>query len=166
MTMRMSIAAALLAGASIASAATAPSIVAAAGRWAALKGPSHCEAASLSELPASRSREQGRASLSFDRRSRHGEMAVKLSKPARPGSSVMLTISDTPFLLAGRGSMAWSRGPAQEAAIIAAMRQASSMRIEARSIGGGRFVDRYLLAGAPTAIDAAAACAATLLVNR
>jgi hypothetical protein len=39
------------------------------------------------------------------------------------------------------------------------------MRIEARSPGGGRIIDRYSLDGAPLAIDAAAACAAGL-VNR
>ena len=66
-----------------------------------------------------------------------------------------------PFLLVARGAIAWSRGPAQEAAIIAAMRSAGGMRIEGRS-AGGRFIDRYALDGAPTAIDAAAACAAAL----
>ena len=35
-------------------------------------------------------------------------------------------------------------------------------RIEARSVRGLRFIDRYELTGAATAIDAAAACAATL----
>ena len=140
--------------------------IAAAGRWAALKGPGHCEAASLALRPAGRTRAQGRASLSFDGRARRGELAVMLSKPTRPGSSVLLTIGDTPFLLLPRGATAWSRGPAQEAAIIAAMRREGGMRIEARSARGGRFVDRYELAGAPTAIDAAAACAATTLVNR
>ena len=166
------IAAASLGSASVASAPLVPQIVTAAGRWAALKGPAHCEAASLAQLPASRFRAQGRASLSFDRghsanpKARRGEVAVLLSKPARPESSVMLTIGDTPFLLVGRGAMAWSRGPAQEAAIIAAMRQEGGMRIEARSATGARFIDRYLLDGAPTAIDAAAACAATLPLNR
>ena len=146
----------------VASAATsAAPIIAAAGRWAAIRGPDHCEAASLSELPASATRAQGRASLSFDR-VRHGELALKLSRPTRPGASVMLTIGPTPFLLVARGALAWSRGPAQEAALIDAMREGDAMRIEARSVSGGRFVDRYLLAGAPTAIDAAAACAVTL----
>ena len=42
-------------------------------------------------------------------------------------------------------------------AIIAAMRGARSMRVEARDQRGRRFADRYLLDGAPTAIDAAAA---------
>jgi hypothetical protein len=50
----------------------------------------------------------------------------------------------------------------QEQAIIAAMRASGGMRIEARSSGGGRIIDRYSLDGAPLAIDAAAACAAAL----
>lgn len=158
-----SIGAVLLCGLGVwAAAAQSPQTVTAAGRWAALKGPAHCEAASLALLPESRTRAQGRASLSFDKGRRHGQVAVLLSKPTRPGSSVMLTIGDTPFLLVARGTMAWSRGPAQEQAIIAAMRSETGMRVEARSVRGARFIDRYELAGAPTAIDAAAACAAGL----
>ena len=74
----------------------------------------------------------------------------------------MLTIGDQPFLLMTTGDRAWSRGPAQEAAIITAMRTAGGMRVEARSPGGGRIVDRYSLDGAPLAVDAAAACASRL----
>lgn len=74
----------------------------------------------------------------------------------------MLHIGETPFLLVARGDMAWSRGPAQDEAIIMAMRTAGGMRVEARSPGGGRIVDRFDLSGAPLAIDAAAACAAAL----
>lgn len=80
----------------------------------------------------------------------------------RPGATVMLHVGDQPFLLMSQGDIAWSRGPAQEQAIIAAMRRAGGMRVEARSPGGGRIVDRYALDGAPLAIDAAAACAAAL----
>ena len=152
----------MIASPSLAAPAPAPRIVAAEGRWAALAGPRQCDAASLSLLPASKSRLQGRASLSFDRRSRHGQFAAALSKPVADGASVMLTIGDQPFLLAARGTGAWSRGPAQEAAIILAMRVASRMRIEGRTQRGLRFIDRYDLAGAPTAIDAAAACALAL----
>jgi len=75
----------------------------------------------------------------------------------------MLHVGDSPFLLVSRGDRAWSNGTAQDLAIIAAIRGASGMRVEARSPGGGRIVDRYELAGAPTAIDAAAACSAALL---
>lgn len=69
----------------------------------------------------------------------------------------MLTIGDRPFLLLARGDWAWGNGPLQDSAIIAAMRSAQSMRLEARDGSGRRFTDRYLLEGAPTAIDAAAA---------
>jgi len=151
----------LMIGASAAAAAP-PRIVAASGRWAALAGAGQCDAASLSLLPASKTRLQGRASLSFDGRLRHGQFAAALSKPVAGGASAMLTIDDQPFLLVARGVGAWSRGPAQEAAIIAALRSATRMRIEARSSRGVRFIDRYDLSGAPTAIDAAAACAAAL----
>jgi hypothetical protein len=72
----------------------------------------------------------------------------------------MLTIGERPFLLVARGDWAWSSGPAQDQAIIAAARAATSMRIESRDRSGRRFADRYLLAGAPTAIDAAAAACA------
>lgn len=141
--------------------AAAPSVVAAAGRWAALGDARQCDAATASILPASRTRMQGRASLTFDGRHRHGQFAAALSKPVDNGS-VILTIGDQPFLLAARGASAWSRGPAQEAAIIAALRSAARMRIEGRSERGVRFIDRYELDGAPTAIDAAAACGAWL----
>lgn len=140
---------------------TAPRVVAAAGRWAALGDGRQCDAASLSLLPASRTRLQGRVSLTFDPRQRHGQFTAALSKPVASGS-VMLTIDDQPFLLVARGASAWSRGPAQEAAIVAAMRGAARMRIEGRSARGLRFIDRYDLNGAPTAIDAAAACGAAL----
>jgi hypothetical protein len=72
----------------------------------------------------------------------------------------MLTIGSHPFMLVSRGDWAWSRGPLQEAAILAAARGATGMRVEARDAAGRRFADRYLLAGAPTAIDAAAAACA------
>ena len=143
-------------------AAPPPRIVAAAGRWAALAGKGQCDAASLSLLGASKTRLQGRASLTFDQRSRRGVFAAALSKPVAAGTSVMLTIDDEQYLLVARGLGAWSRGPVQEAAILAALRRASRMRIEGRSERGLRFIDRYDLAGAPTAIDAAAACASTL----
>lgn len=152
----------LMIGTSVAATAAPPArIVAASGRWAALAGPRQCDAASVSLLPASKTRLQGRASLTFDGRGRHALFAAALSKPVAPAASVMLTIDDESFLLVARGHGAWSRGPVQQAAIVAAMRRATRMRIEGRSVRGLRFIDRYDLAGAPTAIDAAAACAAT-----
>lgn len=141
----------------------APAIVAADGQWATLSLGRTCEAASRSLGVVYKGRPPARASLSFDAGGpRHGQLAVRFSRVPRAGATVMLHVGDQPFLLMGRGDMAWSRGPGQEQAIMAAMRKAGGMRIEARSAGGGRIVDRYSLDGAPLAIDAAAACAATL----
>jgi hypothetical protein len=69
----------------------------------------------------------------------------------------MVTIGRQPFLLLARGNLAWSRGPTQEQAMLAAARGGDSMQVQARDAGGRRFRDTYPLAGAPTAIDAAAA---------
>ena len=144
-------------------AGAAPQVVAARGQWAALSTARTCEAASRSLRRPAKGRPPARASLSFDAGGpRHGQFSVLLSRIPRPGDSVILTIGETPFLLMSRGDRAWSRGPAQEAAIIAAMRSNSGLKVEARSAGGGRIRDYYSLDGAPLAIDAAAACAARL----
>lgn len=144
-------------------ATAAPRVVAAQGQWAALSQGRTCEAAARAVRPALKDRPQARASLSFDAGGpRRGQFSALLSRVPRPGASIMLTIGDTPFLLMAQGDRAWSRGPGQEAAIIAAMRSNGGMKVEARSPGGGRIRDYYSLDGAPLAIDAAAACAATL----
>jgi hypothetical protein len=141
----------------------APAIVAADGQWATLSQGRTCEAASRSLGVVYRERPAARASLSFDAGGpRHGQFAARLSRVPRAGATVMLHIGEQPFLLMAQGDMAWSRGPKQEQAIIAAMRVSGGMRVEARSPGGGRIVDRYSLDGAPLAIDAAAACSAAL----
>jgi hypothetical protein len=141
----------------------APSIVAAEGQWATLQQGGTCEAAARSTGTVYKDRPPARASLSFDAGGpRHGQFSARLSRLPRPGATVMLTVGDQPFLLMSQGDMAWSRGPRQEQAIIAAMRFARGMRVEVRSPRGGRIVDRYSLDGAPLAIDAAAACSSTL----
>jgi hypothetical protein len=131
------------------------------GQWAAVRHGSRCEAVARPLLPAARRQPESRAGFSFSPAGRRvGEFHARLSRVPRPGSSVMLTIGERPFLLVARGDWAWSRGSAQDSAIIDAARAATSMRIESRDGSGRRFADRYLLAGAPTAIDAAAvACA-------
>ena len=136
-------------------------VVFARGSWAAIASGAQCAAGARSILPARKGQPQAHAAFSFDAGGpRHGELALQLSRAPRAGSSVMLTVGDQPFLLAVRGDWAWSRGPQQEAAIIAAVRSTGSMRIVARDRSGRRFTDRYLLDGAPGAIDAAAAACA------
>jgi hypothetical protein len=144
--------------ATVAAGAGRGSVIFAGGAWAAIdRGPT-CEALARSGRIAEKGKVQAVAGFSFtpDHR-RWGEFHARLSRVARPGSSVMLNIGSAPFLLVARGNEAWSRGPLQEQAIIATLRSASGMRVEARDMGGSRFADPYSLDGAPTAIDAAAA---------
>jgi hypothetical protein len=150
--------AALLGLALIAAAAPRASTIFAGGAWAAIDRGASCEALSRSVRIAAKDKVQASAGFAFtpDHR-RWGEFHARLSRVPRAGSSVMLQIGDQPFLLVARGDWAWSRGSLQEQAIIAAARDASTMRVETRDGAGRRFADNYVLDGAPTAIDAAAA---------
>lgn len=134
------------------------SIVYARGAWAAIDRGDICEALSRSQKIVPRDKVQPVAGVSFTLDPRHwGEFHVRLSRVPRGDSTVMLQIGDQPFLLVTRAGWAWSRGPQQAQAIIAALRNGTSMRIDSRDAAGARFSDPYLLDGAPTAIDAAAA---------
>ena len=134
------------------------SVIHAAGAWTGIDRGHVCEAQTRSIRIAPRARPQAIAGFAFaSDRSRWGEFHVRLSRPVRGGSSVILTVGTQPFLLAARGDWAWSRGSQQQAAIMDAVRTAGGMRVDTRDVAGRRFVDRYLLDGAPTAIDAAAA---------
>jgi hypothetical protein len=129
--------------------------------WAAIdRGPS-CEALSRSLRIAAKGKVQAIAGFSFspDRR-RWGQFHTRLRRMPRPGAAVLLRIDNRPFLLVARANEAWSDGPLQEQAIIAALRGASGMSVESRDSAGQRFIDPYSLDGAPTAIDAAAAACA------
>jgi hypothetical protein len=134
------------------------SVIFAGGAWAAIDRGDTCEAVSRSQKIAAKDQVQPEAGVSFtpDHR-RWGEFHVQLSRVPRRDASVMLEVGDQPFLLATRGGWAWSRGPLQAEAIITALRSGAAMRIESRDGAGARFADPYLLDGAPTAIDAAAA---------
>lgn len=132
------------------------------GAWAAVRLGQTCEAAARPLPPAAAREPEARAGFRFDAGGRRrGEFHVRLSRIARPGSSVMLKVGGQPFLLVAQGGWAWSRGPAQDMAVIGAVRVATAMRVEGRDAAGRRFADIYLLGGAPTAIDAAAAACAS-----
>jgi hypothetical protein len=130
----------------------------ASGAWAAIDRGDSCEALSRSQKIAPRDKVQAVAGFTFTPdHKRWGEFHVRLSRMPRGDASVMLQVSGQPYLLATRGGWAWSRGPLQAQAIIAALRDGSSMSVQSRDSAGVRFSDPYLLDGAPTAIDSAAA---------
>jgi hypothetical protein len=133
-------------------------VVYASGAWAAIDRGDSCEALSRSQKIAPRDKVQAVAGFTFTPdHKRWGEFHVRLSRMPRGDASVMLQVSGQPYLLATRGGWAWSRGPLQAQAIIAALRDGSSMSVQSRDSAGVRFSDPYLLDGAPTAIDSAAA---------
>lgn len=148
----------LVAAGGAGAATAAGSVLVAGGAWAAIDRGSQCEAVSRSQNVAPKDKIQALASFSFtpDHR-RWGEFHARLSRKPRGDASVIATIGDQPFLLVARDGSAWSRGPAQALAMIGAARQATAMRVQSRDEAGRRFSDPYLLDGAPTAIDAAAA---------
>lgn len=156
--MRLRRALVLLSVAPFAAAAVPGAIVFAGGSWAAVDRGSSCVALTRSERIAAKGKVQATAGFAFtpDHR-RWGEFHAHLRRMPRAGASVMLDVGGEVFLLVARGDWAWSSGPLQEQAIIAAARDAETMRVESHDAAGRRFVDPYSLDGAPTAIDAAAA---------
>jgi hypothetical protein len=147
----------LLIGAAAAAAAKG-AIVYAGGAWAAIDRGPVCEALSRSVRLAAKDKVQAVAGFTFSAdRKRWGEFHAHLSRIPRANASVMLKVGDQPFLLVGRGDWAWSSGPLQDQAIIAAMREGRWITVESRDGAGRRFTDPYSPDGAATAIDAAAA---------
>ena len=143
------------------------SVIQAGDAWAAIDYGGVCEARARAVRVAPKGKVQAIASFSFSPdRKRWGEFAARLTRIPRQGSSVLLAIGSQQFLLVSRGATAWSRGPAQEQAIIAAARTGQSLRIETRDEAGRRYRDDYSLTGAPTAIDAAAARCAGKMQRR
>ena len=84
------------------------------------------------------------------------QIAIRLSRPVRDGLAPTLSIDDRRFTLTARGAEAWAPDRRTDAAIIMAMRSGRAMSVSGVSATGRPFADVYSLAGAATAIDAAA----------
>jgi hypothetical protein len=82
-----------------------------------------------------------------------GAVHFVLSREA--AGSVRLVVDGKRFDLVAKGRNAWGADARQDAAIVAALRSAARMSVSATGATGGSFTDRYTLAGAATAIDAA-----------
>jgi hypothetical protein len=85
-----------------------------------------------------------------------GQVHFVLSRAVADNAPVRLRIAGRDFALIAKGRNAWAADARMDAAIIAALRSALAMTVSASSDQGRRFTDRYALAGAATAIDAAA----------
>lgn len=81
---------------------------------------------------------------------------IRLSRTRDRSAPVTLTIGERRFELVANSLDAWAADAPSDRAITAAIRSGRSMSVEAVGTGGRPFADVYLLAGAATAIDAAA----------
>lgn len=125
--------------------------------WGAFRDPEapRCYAIARPERGTSGQWEPFASVGSWPRRNVRGQLHIRLRREMREGTTATLRIGGREFELVGRGPDAWAADSRADAAIIAAMREGSSMRIEATA-RSGRFRDTYSLRGAASAIDAAA----------
>lgn len=123
--------------------------------WAAFRdaSPARCYAIAR---PQGRSPATAYATVSnWPQRKVRGAVHFVLSRDVADKAAVRLSVGEKRFTLVAKGRNAWAADPQGDAAIIAAMRVAPSMSVSASGAKGGGFSDRYRLAGAATAIDAA-----------
>jgi len=84
-----------------------------------------------------------------------GSLHIRLSRTRDRSASVTLSIGERRFALVAGSLDAWAADRPSDRAILAALRSARSMSVEAVAPGGRPFADVYALAGAATAVDAA-----------
>jgi hypothetical protein len=134
------------------------------GEWGAFRDPAvpRCYAIAAAEDDArsgSARRRRDHAPFAsigtWPRRDVRGQVHVRLSRTLAPAAAISLSVGGQRFALTGGGGDAWAQDRRMDAAIVAAMRSASSMSVSTRDRNGNRFTDRYSLEGAATAMDAA-----------
>lgn len=128
--------------------------------WAAFKdaSPARCYAIAKAQGTKAQSSPSAPAYATIshwpDRKVR-GAVHIVLSREVADKKPVRLTVGDKRFDLVAKGRNAWAKDVRDDAAIIAALRSAARMSVSAQGAKAGAFTDRYALAGAATAIDAA-----------
>ncbi len=130
------------------------------GTWGAFRDPAvpRCYAVAMAE-PSTQHRDfQPYADVgSWPKRNLRGVVHFRLSRKIAAGSRIVLALGGQRLELAGGGeSEAWAADRRMDAAIVAAMRSASEMTVFARGADGRGFSNTWKLAGAATAMDAAA----------
>ncbi len=98
----------------------------------------------------------------WPRQNLRGQVHLRLSRKLAANGAITLSIGGQRIALAGGGGDAWAADKRGDAAIVAAMRSASEMTVNARDASGRGFSNTWKLAGAATAMDAAAVGCASL----
>ena len=131
--------------------------------WGAFRDPGvqaggpRCYAIATAEPSRLRRDYQPYAAIgTWPRQNQRNQVHFRLSRRLAPGGRIVLSIGDQRFMLTGGGGDAWAADRRMDAAVVAAMRSARSMTVSARGAVGGSFSNSWVLAGAATAMDAAA----------
>ena len=125
--------------------------------WGAFRDatPARCYAIARPVMAGGRS--GGFASIAnWPQRGLRGSLHIHLSRERDRSAGVTLSVGERRFALVANGFDAWATDAPSDRAIVAALRSARSMSVDAVGVGGRPFADVYALAGAATAIDAAA----------
>lgn len=130
-------------------------------RWGAFRDPAvpRCYAIAEPAIASARTGVNWRPFASvghWPRKAMRGQIHLRLSRQRAGKSNVTLIIADQRFALVAGSADAWAPNRQIDAAIIAAMRSANSMSVQATDRAGPGFADTYALRGAATAMDAAA----------
>lgn len=127
--------------------------------WAAFRDPAvpRCYAIAMAEPSKLKRDYQPYAAIGTrPKRAVRNQVHFRLSRRLAAEGRIVLTIGGRRFELVGGGGDAWAADRRMDAAIVAAMRSARSMTVSARGANGQGFSNTWQLAGAATAMDAAA----------
>lgn len=126
--------------------------------WGAFRDPEipRCYAIAESEEITGKAERKSFVTIGFwPRRTIRRQFHIRLSRDRSTNSRVMVSIAGRRFQLTANRVDGWSQDKRMDAAILAAIRSATSMTVESVGRDGKPIVDAYRLRGAATAIDAA-----------
>jgi hypothetical protein len=130
--------------------------------WGAFRDRAPARCFAIARPVAAGGRSTGFASVAtWPSRGLRASFHVRLSRARDRSAGVTLSVGERRFALVANTADAWAPDAPSDRAIVAALRSARSMSVEAVGVGGRPFADTYALAGAATAFDAAALACAT-----
>lgn len=127
--------------------------------WGAFRDPlvPRCYAIAMAEPSALQREYQPYAAIgTWPKRSARNQVHFRLSRKMAERTKIILHIGADRIELTGGGGDAWPANDRDNAAIISAMRSATNMTVYARDAAGRGFSNTWPLAGAASAMDAAA----------
>jgi hypothetical protein len=128
------------------------------GAWGAFRDPAvpRCYAIAMAQPSTQRRDYRPYADVAtWPKRSLRNQVHFRVSRRMQPGQKIVLSITSQRFELTGGGGDAWAADRRMDAAIVAAMRSATSMTVNARDATGARFSNTWPLEGVASAMDAA-----------